>query len=84
MTYGQIARLNGWTATAATGRLGMHATPVSSATSPGIASSTSQAGISTGRIIIQEPQLQRYLLEAEGVVFDAPPLRLSLYQWSAG
>ena len=83
MTYGQIARLLddrysprlvGWA---------MHATPQDGRDIPWHRVINSQGGISTGRIIIQEPQLQRYLLEAEGVIFDARGhCDLSVYQWS--
>ena len=83
MTYGQIARiledrysprLVGWA---------MHATPQDGRSIPWHRVINSQGGISTGRIIIQEPQLQRYLLEAEGVVFDARGhCDLSVYQWA--
>ena len=83
MTYGQIARLMddrysprlvGWA---------MHATPRDERHIPWHRVINSKGGISTGRIIIQEPQLQRYLLEAEGVVFDGRGhCDLSVYQWS--
>ena len=83
MTYGQIARLMddrysprlvGWA---------MHATPRDERNIPWHRVINSKGSISTGRIIIQEPQLQRYLLEAEGVVFDARGhCDLSVYQWS--
>jgi methylated-DNA-protein-cysteine methyltransferase-like protein len=83
MTYGQIARLMddrysprlvGWA---------MHATPQDGRNIPWHRVINSKGSISTGRIIIQEPQLQRYLLEAEGVVFDARGhCDLSVYQWS--
>jgi methylated-DNA-protein-cysteine methyltransferase-like protein len=83
MTYGQIARiledrysprLVGWA---------MHATPQDGRSIPWHRVINSKGGISTGRIIIQEPQLQRYLLEAEGVVFDARGhCDLSVYQWA--
>lgn len=83
MTYGQIARLMddrysprlvGWA---------MHAVPEDGRNIPWHRVINSKGGISTGRIIIQEPQLQRYLLEAEGVDFDARGhCDLSLYQWS--
>jgi methylated-DNA-protein-cysteine methyltransferase-like protein len=82
MTYGQIARLMddrysprlvGWA---------MHATPRDERNIPWHRVINSKGSISTGRIIIQEPQLQRYLLEAEGVVFDARGhCDLSVYQW---
>lgn len=83
MTYGQIARLMddrysprlvGWA---------MHATPQDGRDIPWHRVINSKGGISTGRIIIAEPQLQRFLLEAEGVVFDERGhCDLSLYQWS--
>lgn len=83
MTYGQIARLLedrysprlvGWA---------MHATPQDKRNIPWHRVINSKGGISTGRIIIQEPQLQQYLLEAEGVVFDGRgQCDLSVYQWS--
>ena len=83
MTYGQIARLLedrysprlvGWA---------MHATPQDGRNIPWHRVINSKGGISTGRVIIQEPQLQQYLLEAEGVVFDERGhCDLSLYQWS--
>lgn len=83
MTYGQIARLLedrysprlvGWA---------MHATPQDGRNIPWHRVINSKGGISTGRIIIQEPQLQQYLLEAEGVVFDERGhCDLSVYQWS--
>ena len=83
MTYGQIARwmddrysprLVGWA---------MHAVPQDGRNIPWHRVINSKGGISTGRVIIQEPQLQRYLLEAEGVVFDERGhCDLSVYQWS--
>lgn len=83
MTYGQIARLMddrysprlvGWA---------MHAVPQDGRNIPWHRVINSKGSISTGRIIIQEPQLQRYLLEAEGVDFDARGrCDLSVYQWS--
>jgi methylated-DNA-protein-cysteine methyltransferase-like protein len=83
MTYGQIARLMddrysprlvGWA---------MHATPQDGRDIPWHRVINAKGGISTGRIIIAEPQLQRYLLEAEGVVFDERGhCDLSVYQWS--
>ena len=83
MTYGQIARLMddrysprlvGWA---------MHAVPQDGRNIPWHRVINSKGGISTGRVIIAEPQLQRYLLEAEGVVFDERGhCDLSVYQWS--
>jgi methylated-DNA-protein-cysteine methyltransferase related protein len=83
MTYGQIARLLedrysprlvGWA---------MHATPQDDRNIPWHRVINSRGGISTGRVIIQEPSLQRWMLEAEGVVFDERGhCDLSVYQWS--
>src|SRR5215468_9248414 len=83
MTYGQIARLLedrysprlvGWA---------MHATPKDERNISWHRVINSQGGISTGRVILQEPQLQRLLLEAEGVIFDARGhCDLRVYQWS--
>jgi methylated-DNA-protein-cysteine methyltransferase related protein len=83
MTYGQIARLLedrysprlvGWA---------LHVTPKDERNIPWHRVINSQGGISTGRVIIHEPNLQRWLLEAEGVVFDdRGRCDLSVYQWS--
>lgn len=83
MTYGQIARileerysprLVGWA---------MHATPQDDRNIPWHRVINSQGGISTGRVILAEPDRQRLMLEAEGVVFDARGhCDLSVYQWS--
>jgi methylated-DNA-protein-cysteine methyltransferase related protein len=83
MTYGQIARLLedrcsprlvGWA---------MHATPQDARNIPWHRVINSRGGISTGRVIIQEPSLQRWMLEAEGVVFDERGhCDLRVYQWS--
>lgn len=40
-----------------------------------------KGGISTRRILGYAPDLQRHLLEAEGVVFDGEHCDLSVYQW---
>ena len=83
MTYGQIAnlleerysaRLVGWA---------MHATPHDERNIPWHRVINSRGAISTGRIIIHEPNLQRLMLEAEGIVFDERGhCDLSAYQWS--
>jgi methylated-DNA-protein-cysteine methyltransferase-like protein len=83
MTYGQIARileerysprLVGWA---------MHATPKDARNIPWHRVINSQGAISTGRVILTQPDVQRLLLEAEGVVFDARGhCDLSVYQWS--
>jgi methylated-DNA-protein-cysteine methyltransferase-like protein len=83
MTYGQIARLLeerysprlvGWA---------MYATPRDARNIPWHRVINSRGGISTGRVILAEPERQRLMLEAEGVVFDARGhCDLSAYQWS--
>jgi methylated-DNA-protein-cysteine methyltransferase-like protein len=83
MTYGQIARLLedrysprlvGWA---------MHATPQDGRNIPWHRVINSRGGTSTGRVIVQEPDRQRWMLEAEGVVFDdGGRCDLSVYQWS--
>ena len=83
MTYGQIAnllegrysaRLVGWA---------MHATPHDERNIPWHRVINSRGSISTGRIILHEPDLQRLMLEAEGVTFDERGhCDLSAYQWS--
>src|SRR5262245_52798359 len=83
MTYGQIARLLeerysprlvGWA---------MHATPKDGRNIPWHRVVDSQGSISTGRLTIQEPDLQRLMLEAEDVVFnERGRCDLSVYQWS--
>jgi methylated-DNA-protein-cysteine methyltransferase-like protein len=83
MTYGQIARmlddrysprLVGWA---------MHSTPRDSRNIPWHRVVNSRGGISTGRVITQQPDLQRWLLEAEDVIFDENGrCDLSVFQWS--
>ena len=83
MTYGQIARLLeerysprlvGWA---------MHATPKDERNIPWHRVINSQGAVSTGRVILEEPDRQRLMLEAEGVVFDARGhCDLSVFQWS--
>jgi methylated-DNA-protein-cysteine methyltransferase-like protein len=83
MTYGQIARLLedrysprlvGWA---------LHVTPQDGREIPWHRVINSRGGISTGRIILHEPNLQRWLLEAEGVAFDeSGRCDLARYQWS--
>jgi methylated-DNA-protein-cysteine methyltransferase-like protein len=83
MTYGQIARLLedrysprlvGWA---------MHATPQDHRNIPWHRVINSRGSTSTGRVIIQEPDRQRWMLEAEGVIFDEQGrCDLSVYQWS--
>lgn len=83
MTYGQIARileerysprLVGWA---------MHATPRDERNIPWHRVINSRGSVSTGRVILAEPDRQRLMLEAEGVVFDdRGRCDLSAYQWS--
>jgi methylated-DNA-protein-cysteine methyltransferase-like protein len=83
MTYGQIARLLddrysprlvGWA---------MHATPHDDRNIPWHRVINSRGGISTGRVIMHEPELQRLMLEAEGVQFNENGrCDLGVYQWS--
>jgi methylated-DNA-protein-cysteine methyltransferase-like protein len=61
----------------------MHATPQDERNIPWHRVINSRGSISTGRVILHEPDLQRLLLEAEGVVFDERGrCDLSVYQWS--
>jgi methylated-DNA-protein-cysteine methyltransferase-like protein len=83
MTYGQIARLLderysprlvGWA---------MHATPKDERNIPWHRVINSRGATSTGRLILHEPDLQRLLLEGEGVIFnDKGVCDLSRFQWS--
>src|SRR5262245_47178605 len=83
MTYGQIARLMderysprlvGWA---------MHATPRDGSEIPWHRVINSRGMVSTGRIILDQPDLQRLLLEAEGITFDENGrCDLARYQWS--
>lgn len=83
MTYGQIARLLedrysprlvGWA---------MHATPKDERNIPWHRVINSQGAVSTGRVILHEPDRQRLMLEAEDVTFDERGhCDLSVYQWS--
>jgi methylated-DNA-protein-cysteine methyltransferase-like protein len=61
----------------------MHATPHDERNIPWHRVINSKGAISTGRITVQEPDLQRLMLEAEGVVFDdRGHCDLSIYLWS--
>jgi methylated-DNA-protein-cysteine methyltransferase-like protein len=83
MTYGQIARLLedrysprlvGWA---------MHAVPSDKRNIPWHRVINSRGGTSTGKIHPAEPDLQRWMLEAEGVAFDERGCcDLAAYQWS--
>ncbi|MEW6212986.1 MAG: MGMT family protein [Acidobacteriota bacterium] len=83
MTYGQIARLLGDRYSARLVGWAMHATPQDERNIPWHRVVNSRGGISTGRVILHQPDLQRLMLEAEGVVFDEGGCcDLSVYQWS--
>lgn len=83
MTYGQIARLLGDLYSPRLVGWAMHATPQDGRNIPWHRVINSRGSISTGRIILHEPNLQRLLLEAEGVVFnERGNCDLALYQWS--
>jgi methylated-DNA-protein-cysteine methyltransferase-like protein len=83
MTYGQIAylledrysaRLVGWA---------MHSTPHDERNIPWHRVINARGATSTGKVIPHNPDLQRSLLEAEGVVFDeGGHCDLKVYQWS--
>ena len=83
MTYGQVARLLegrysprlvGWA---------MHATPHDERNIPWHRVINSRGAVSTGKVILHEPELQKLMLEAEGVVFDERGCcDLAVYQWS--
>jgi methylated-DNA-protein-cysteine methyltransferase related protein len=83
MTYGQIAklleeryspRLVGWA---------MHATPKDHRNIPWHRVINSRGSISTGKVILAEPDRQRLMLEAEGVIFnERGHCDLVVYQWS--
>ena len=83
MTYGQIARLLEDRYSARLVGWAMHATPQDERNIPWHRVINSRGATSTGRVILHEPDLQRLLLEAEGVVFDeSGRCDLSIYQWS--
>jgi methylated-DNA-protein-cysteine methyltransferase-like protein len=83
MTYGQIARLLGDLYSPRLVGWAMHATPQDGRDIPWHRVINSRGSISTGHIILHEPNLQLLLLEAEGVEFDERGrCDLALYQWS--
>lgn len=83
MTYGQIARLLGDIYSPRLVGWAMHATPQDGRNIPWHRVINSRGSISTGRIILHEPNLQRLLLEAEGVEFnERGNCDLAVYQWS--
>jgi methylated-DNA-protein-cysteine methyltransferase related protein len=82
MTYGQISRLMEERLSAQAVGWALHALPNDGRQIPWHRVINSRGGISTTRIVTQSPNLQRSLLEAEGVVFDDRGLiDLAKYQW---
>lgn len=83
MTYGQIARLLGERYSPRLVGWAMHATPKDGRNIPWHRVINSQGGISTGRVLVHNPDLQKWMLEAEGIAFDdRDKCDLSAYQWS--
>ena len=83
MTYGQIARLLGGRYSPRLVGWAMHATPRDERNIPWHRVINSQGGISTGKVLAHNPDLQKWMLEAEGVAFDdRDKCDLSVYQWS--
>jgi methylated-DNA-protein-cysteine methyltransferase-like protein len=83
MTYGQIARLLGGRYSPRLVGWAMHATPRDERNIPWHRVINSQGGISTGKVLTHNPDLQKWMLEAEGVAFDdRDKCDLSAYQWS--
>lgn len=83
MTYGQIARLLGGQYSPRLVGWAMHATPKDERSIPWHRVINSRGGISTGRVIVVEPERQRWMLEEEGVEFnDRGCCDLRSYQWS--
>jgi methylated-DNA-protein-cysteine methyltransferase-like protein len=83
MTYGQIARLLGGRYSPRLVGWALHATPKDERSIPWHRVINSRGGISTGKVITHNPDLQRWMLEAEGISFDDhDKCDLSVYQWS--
>ena len=68
MTYGQISRLMDERLSAQGVGWAMHAVPNDARQIPWHRVVNSKGGISTTKIVTQSPDLQRRLLEAEGVI----------------
>src|SRR5262249_30979019 len=83
MTYGQIARLLGGRYSPRLVGWAMHATPKDGRNIPWHRVINSQGGISTGKVLAHNPDLQKLLLEAEGITFDdRDKCDLAAWQWS--
>jgi methylated-DNA-protein-cysteine methyltransferase-like protein len=83
MTYGQIARLLGGRYSPRLVGWAMHATPKDARNIPWHRVINSRGGISTGRVLTYNPDLQKWMLEAEGISFDhRDKCDLSVHQWS--
>jgi methylated-DNA-protein-cysteine methyltransferase-like protein len=83
MTYGQIARLLGGRYSPRLVGWAMHATPKDDRNIPWHRVINSRGGISTGKVLTHNPHLQKWMLEAEGILFDdCDKCDLSLHQWS--
>ena len=83
MTYGQIARLLGGRYSPRLVGWAMHATPKDGRNIPWHRVINSRGGISTGKVLPHNPDLQKWMLEAEGISFDdRDKCDLSVHQWS--
>jgi len=83
MTYGQIARLLGDRYSPRLVGWAMHATPRDGRNIPWHRVINSVGGISTGKVLAHNPNLQKWMLEAEGISFDdRDKCDLSIHQWS--
>jgi methylated-DNA-protein-cysteine methyltransferase-like protein len=83
MTYGQIARLLGGRYSPRLVGWAMHATPKDARNIPWHRVINSRGGISTGKVLAHNPDLQKWMLEAEGISFDDHDrCDLSVHQWS--
>jgi methylated-DNA-protein-cysteine methyltransferase-like protein len=83
MTYGQIARLVGGRYSPRLVGWAMHATPNDGRNIPWHRVINARGGISTGKVLAHNPDLQKWMLEAEGISFDSHDrCDLSVHQWS--
>jgi methylated-DNA-protein-cysteine methyltransferase related protein len=81
-TYGQISRLMDERLSAAAVGWALRAVPASDPPIPWHRVINSRGGVSTERLLSHAPNLQRNLLEAEGVVFNAQDfIDLTIFQW---